>query len=926
MVDRSGCRPLAVCHCRTVAFVQLLMSPRLSTKLLALMLLTVSLITFALPSNRGAAQSANITHEIRSWNESGIATVWITLNLPNDFVRTNGVTTINVGCGEVRSCHRGYLRVSGTASTGVTGSFSMLLPPDEYGLSITAILSSARLGRIEHRFSNYSLSLPKPKLIDMEHVETEISELNDDGTVDLVIKYFARRTGEWPVTYFRASAKCIEEPDCSSIKTVRPGWNDDPVGTPHGVYFELNGIVPGERRLKVTFESINPVPSEHVEAKSIEDLSVSIPVAKPPNVSFAGYEIVEYSEDGTATVQFEFDIERADAWPITSISSKLGCLDRSCGFGGLIERISFNDSSKSVIRWETIAPGFKPGKTRLGATFSAIHSPWIGADRSAVITEITIEIEPQPEFKVVWDSDADVVGYFMSGEAHVNLELSPRQLGFAGPSDETLQGLCFEVEGNDRSCARASAPTEFSVGRDRVKVKLPRLRQGLNMVSIDAGRASGVVSVEVPVRTVGVPREVWKCFVDSGRGRVQPCAGLETQRVRKWDRATLNVYREGDPLYVKFFDEALDHVETITGIDYEIVESIDDADVEAYLAHRGSPRIRELFDSHCNVFRPCARHEFADSLSFTVAKGYVLVDHVFGGLPLEKDALEKFVRYEVGLAATQLLVPHASGSFDRSAHRGEPPFYTSVVDFKVLPLLYLPQVKPGMRREDIREFVVFADETLDYVPSLPDIELVGYHLWRELMDARSVALEARGADVREDTREFGPIIDVQFSDIHPFTHRLVKFSTPDLDALILGFVDEETWVFDDSNWVLESVSPGFTSVYRQDIKFEPSLVTPIQFLADTRKYPDGFELRRLESDLMSLTREVGRYPRGDYDAEIIFDPESYRVQSYRLKWYFDEDVRPPYEVEAWDVEYGEGDFEMPEGIRENSAYYDRFLR
>ena len=901
---------------------------RFTKALLAVLAFSVLFVSISLTEDGGAAQPLAVAHEIKSWNDDGTATVWMTLTMPKEFARANGVTTINVGCGAVRSCHRGYLRVVGTPTSGLTGAFSIVLLPGEYGLSITATLSSARLGRIEHRFSNYSLSLPKPKLIDMEHVETEIRELNDDGTVDLVIKYFASRAGEWPVTHFRASAECVEGPDCSSVITVRPGWNDDPVGTPHGVYFELNGFVPGERRLKVTFESVDPVPSEHVEAKSIEDLSVSIPVAKPPDVRFAGYEIVEYSEDGTATVQFEFDIERADAWPITSISSTLGCLDRSCGFSGLIERTWVDDLSNSVIRLGTIAPGFKPGNTRLGATFSAIHSPWIGADRSAVITEITIEIEPQPEFKVVWDSDADVVGYFMSGEAHVNLELSPRQLGFAGPSDETLQGVCFEVGINDRSCVRPAAPTEFSVGRDSVKVKLPglRLRQGMTTVSIDAGRASGSASIEVPVRTVGVSREHWKCFVDRGRGRVQPCAGLEGQRVRKWDRATLNVYREGDPFYVGFFDEALDHVETITGIEYEIVESIDEADVEAYLAHRGSPRIRELFDSHCSVFRPCARHEFAESESFAVVKGYVLVDHVFGGLALEDEVLEKHVRYEVGLAATQVLVPHASGSFDRSAHRGEPPFYTSVIDVKALPLLYLPQVTPGMRREDIREFVVFADEMLDYVTSLPDIELVGYHLWRELMDARSVALEARGADVRDDTREYGPSIEVQFSDIYPYQHRRVKFSAPTIDAVILGFAEEETWVFDGSNWVIEPGLTGFTSVYRQDIKFEPSLVTPIEFLADTRQYAHRFELKRLESGLMSLIREAGPYPSGDYDAEIVFDPETYRVQSYRLKRYFDENVRPPYEVEAWNIRYGEGDFELPDEIRENSTYYDRFFR
>ncbi len=889
---------------------------------------SVSFVSIFLIGNLGVAQPIAVAHEIKSRSDDGAVTVWLTLMLPNEFARANGVATVNVGCGGVRSCHRGYLHVTGTPASGITGGFSMLLSPGDYDLSISASLSSASLGRIEHRFANYPLSLSRPKLIDLEHVETEIKEFNDDGTVDLTIAYLARRAEEWPVTHFRASAECVEEPNCFSEIVIRPGWNDDPVGTPHGVYIELGGVVPGERQLKVRFESIDPAPSASFEAQSFEFLHVSIPVAKPPNVRFVGYDIVGYNEDGTATVQIEFEIERADAWPISSVSSTLHCVELACGFGGLIERTWSAEMSNSVIRWGAFATGFRPGVTRLSATFSGFQQPWLGADRSAEVAEITIDIEPQPEYKVVWDSDVEVIGYFMNGEARVNLELQVRQIGFAGPSVQTVQGLCFETVANDRNCANLETPIELDVGRVAVKMKFPDLRlgQGVNAVYVDAGRASGSFNVEVPDRFVGASREVWNCFVDPGRGRVRPCAGLEGQRVRKWDQAMVNVYRDGDPHYVAVFDEALNHVELITGIEYEIVDSHDEADVEAYLAHPSNQRTRELFGSNCNVHYSCVRHAFSESEAFAVEKGYVSVAPVFGGKPLEKDVFEKFVRYDVGLAATMVLVPHEHGSFYRDWHRGEPPFYTSAVDVKALPLLYLPQVTPGMLRSDIREFVVFADETLDYVPSLPDIEFVGYRLWRELVDAGSVALEMRGAEIQGNKRESGPSVQAQFSMIHPFQHRLVKVSAPNLEAIILGFSDEETWVFDGSRWAIEPAPAGITSVYRRDIKFGPSLVSPIEFLTDTKQYPGKFELRRLKGGSMSLVREAGEYPAGSYDAEIVFDPETYRVQSYRLKWYFHENVRPPYEVEAWNVKYGEGGFEVPDDIRKNSPYYHRHLR
>ena len=113
---------------------------------------------------------------------------------------------------------------------------------------------------------------------------------------------------------------------------------------------------------------------------------------------------------------------------------------------------------------------------------------------------------------------------------------------------------------------------------------------------------------------------------------------------------------------------------------------------------------------------------------------------------------------------------------------------------------------------------------------------------------------------------------------------------------------------------------GFTSIYRRDIKFEASLVTPIAFLADTRQYPNDFTLALLDNGMMSLTRKAGQFPIGSYDADIVFDPETYRILSYRLRWYFDGNIRPPFEVKAWAIEYGQGGFSIPEQIRENSDY------
>ena len=136
----------------------------------------------------------------------------------------------------------------------------------------------------------------------------------------------------------------------------------------------------------------------------------------------------------------------------------------------------------------------------------------------------------------------------------------------------------------------------MGVGSAGASLAVPGLRlpPGDNVLLVNAGDASDHIIVSVDERIV-MSRDMWDCFTDTtGIPRITPpydfdtCSGFTGPRVRRWALDTVNVYREGDEDYVVVFDDALDVMADITGIEYVIVDDVGSAHVEAYLGHEGT--------------------------------------------------------------------------------------------------------------------------------------------------------------------------------------------------------------------------------------------------------------------------------------------------------------------------------------------------
>ena len=900
-----------------------------------LFLSAVAWATLDSNTHRATAQTPAVSHSITSWNYDGTATASITLDLPSVFADKEGTITASVECDDNTSCDSSDVAIEGTKQSGVTLRLLSQLSPGDDNLSITVTARVTGGGSIEHKVDDYVISVPEPQSLLVDFTKYDVVELHDDGSADLSFSFAVQRADDWPVHQFRAAIACVETHPCGTITSVSPGWGINAGAAPvHTVNLFVKRVAQGDRRLHASFYDTTEQWTGPARHDSQTFVDVAIPIAQKPEIELTKTVVSSTNEDESVNATLDFTLKRTDSWPMSSIRASLACADDvECEVEEVITPAWVDDETATEHVWQAVVNNLPQGYVRLSATFEPQQDAWFGPPRAASLDGLLIDARDTDKYNVSWQSSSSTAtGYYMDGSALLDLTVSAKILGTESVINDHVTSVCYTTDLGDLGfCQVLETAGAVSIGAEDSTVTVPGLRlpQGDGTLRIFAGKASGDVDVSVPERIVGFRRDMWDCFTDTNPIQqfakwfgTETCSGFQNAVVRKWTLESVNVYRVGDPTYVQIFDDAISVMHSITGIDYVYVDDPENAQLEAYLGHNGHSRILELLGESCNTQRHCSHSYSSTDASHTVDRGMVTILHR-GEVTLgEGSRREEGLRILITDYLRQTLIP--VGRQLRPFLQANLDASTSLRphDVMMYRLIYSPDATPGISFQDLRELVVFDDETLDYVPTLPPPDLVAYKVLDKYFESGSISITMTGKDIRGNAEEPGPSLTVHYSDFSAFESNRIRFSSENRDSIIFGY-GAETWVSDEDGWAISDDQDGIGRQYRDETKFDFPLTDPTSML-----FTEVFSVYSSSLSENEDAHWVSSVPRNDLNTnwpepqiEIIIDPDTYQMVSYTIHWFFDADnsERTPYRVEAQVIDYGAA-FEIPDEVSEDSEY------
>ena len=672
---------------------------------------------------------------------------------------------------------------------------------------------------------------------------------------------------------------------------------------------------------------------------TVERFRIAVPRPRPLEVEFDGYRISAKNQDHTVNAILDFTLRRPDAWPMPAIrvsllcSSGVSCEEEHLVIPGwsALNLDPDNDASVTEHGWRVSIKNLPTVPFQLDAIFDVLAGNWSGPSRTTVLETIAVATDESPDSIVNWRvENTNVQGYYMDGTARVDLSLTAEPVSSGSPVEARVSSVCLladEMRGQE--CQALTNTSALMVGSAGASLVLPGLRlpPGDNVLLVNAGDASDHIIVSVDERIV-MSRDMWDCFTDTtGIPRISEpfdfdtCSGFTGPRVRRWALDTVNVYREGDEDYVVVFDDALDVMADITGIEYVIVDDVGSAHVEAYLGHEGNQRVNDQLGEHCS--RQHCVHSFSSTYAHNTVDGAIISYLHSGEVELgEGTRVEESLRSVITHYTKQALLP--VGHHIRPFLQGllDPSTHLRPHDVPMYRLIYSPKAVPGMLFDDLLDLVVFEDETLDYEPSLPPADLVAFKILAEYFRAGSISVNMIGSELRGAAIIPGTRLTAQFGDYSAYESRHIKFSTESWSSIIFGF-DDESWSSAGGRWTMSDGHTGRGRRYRDELKFDFPLADPTRLIFAELFATYSSQIAVNAQSQYVYKAEIQdvntRWPKPNI--EIVIDPETYRMVSYTLEWHFDAEdgVRLPYRVEAEVVEYG-AEIEIPEEVREGSAY------
>ncbi len=753
----------------------------------------------------------------------------------------------------------------------------------------------------------------------------EIGEYRLDGTIDVKTVFQVNRANDIPVRDFTVQVQCVSQPACNAATKDPRGWRDDNTETLFiGVLIE--NLTSGTHTLDAAISANYVVPNGVEVTQSIEPFIIDIPMVPEPIVEAVGHEIISYNQDGTANIELGFRYYHSDALPVASIDTAVECRHTSDDITCLSETSIKPD-------FQTATPGFdykvainsiKPGPVLISAMINLNDDDLESPPRNIPVDDQTIIVPEQPPVDIRWNVEAiDIDGYFMDGSARADITLAAAQIGYEKVVQVPVSAVCIVGEADESvDCVDSNQILSIENGYRSASIKINdfALPLGRQTIRIDADSASGRAEIESPLRIVGIERDIWECFNETEVEHGETCSGFNDPIVYKWNLDRVNVYREGADEYIAAFDESLKVIETVTGIEYVIVDTRDDARIEAYLGHEGNDRVRTLFGDECSFVVPGCAYYLSDDKPYVIDRGYIAVakrqpewrDHAI--------SLEDEIRYTTMHELLHVTIPVGHDSRFFNPVVAPPPTYMRQEDIQMYRMIYFPLVKPEMPFADIAQFIVFADETIDYEPSPPNPYEVLQQARNTLIDFDSIRMTLTGGDMRGSVYYQGPEIEVHYASYRENISTKVRFVSQSWNSIIFG-IDQETWSSAGGRWTQSSGHQGRGRRYRDYLQFDFILADPLRVLSRALYGNTDITLREKSNGNFTIAAtDIGDgYPRTDID--LVINRETYQIIEYSIEWQLGPDryKELPYRVEAEIIDYG-AEFDVPEEVQEKSQY------
>ena len=722
-----------------------------------------------------------------------------------------------------------------------------------------------------------------------------------DGSIDLSVE--VTNTGDASAHLISVSANLAQAPgeaadapptrtDSSVVGVLSPGESQTvtlPLQVPTGSHIIM---------LNAGTESLEAVQDNNGTETTIEVEYVSL----TPSLESA--RVVGYENDGDGIVELTLGMRNDGVAPSGPISVGLSCPSGAIeGCTQSVDMESIPSGDGSTVALTLTLP---QGETLVIIFAGALDDGYRWGD--ANVQEAVIIVPSKPAISFAMQAEVNVTGYWSNGAAEVDVMASLRNDGYQQVGDSQVITVECQQDGEALDDCGGELVVELANGFGPTGSNLPlNVPMGSILDVVLLGQGEGEereMQLEVPERILGVDRYVWECYSDRPGDR-DGCGGWSQETISKWEiDRPVKLWRTGSADYLAVSLPVLRELTSLLGLEFELVESEEEADVAAYFGVPTSTAV-ELGWRNCVDQGGCASLSQHSNVveSGTIGVWYREAPNV----------TFEFIRAVILHELLHVMVPmgHRQAFDTRLATDSG----LSVIDEKLIRLHSHHLIKPGMTIAEVEELIVLNDDLLDPQPLGPyrQVHEAVHRVHGVLQKAGSVRLQVEGDwRGRCPPNSIGPAV-YELGDIKAVSAGIVRFHEGAGHYLILNSSDY--WSESDGKWERTNAQEISNETSWYDGHSNPfNFLTSILALGNDKNI--GVVSRSNGKIVIKssepLTERVA-------SVALTIDDETYHVESYETMIRSRQGCRLVFGGE--NSEYGI-DIEVPEEILQASAEAD----
>ena len=327
--------------------------------------------------------------------------------------------------------------------------------------------------------------------------------------------------------------------------------------------------------------------------------------------------------------------------------------------------------------------------------------------------------KPEPRVELVLEAAAVIDGYWSDGTANVTISATLRNDGdLQVDAPQTIAASCTPATEAFEDCRREITLTLPDGHRPASTDFTIRAPMGVTTVTFRYGEDKPLtLDVDVPERILGVARDLWECYnhrppggVEIDGDRRDGCGGWGSPTVEKWlNDVPVKVWATGDATYIAVLETVLTELAPVLDLQFEWVDSEEQADFRAYV---GEPRSRapELGFDRDKKWVDYWGFAGANVNRGEATSGYIVIWDI--GVAESRSPIDS-IRSVTFHEALHAVVPIGHSTRPTSIMGGSGLNQPSPRDLDLIRLNSHRLVRPGMTMEQVRQLIVLDDELLD---------------------------------------------------------------------------------------------------------------------------------------------------------------------------------------------------------------------